>query len=147
MPELDRIEEDDLEPFRTLSWLPWMMTAHIRFREEDPRNPATLLSRAILQGVVRGRLGYDNLLVSDDLAMQALTGPAGARAAAALEAGCDIALHCTGVFEESADVLERARPLDAPALHRLAAARAAVEQHRRPLDVRVLAAERESLLC
>ncbi|WP_428375294.1 beta-N-acetylhexosaminidase [Lichenicoccus sp.] len=146
MPELDRIEPDDLEPFRLLAWLPWMMTAHIRFREEDPHNAATL-SRAILQGVVRQRLGFDNLLMSDDLAMQALSGPAGARAAAALEAGCDIALHCSGVFEETADVLDRVRPLDAPALHRLAAARATVAQHRRPLDMRVLVAEREGLLC
>ena len=146
MPELDRIEPDDLEPFQILAWLPWMMTAHIRFREQDPLNPATL-SRTILQGVVRGRLGYDNLLVSDDLAMHALSGPPGARAAAALEAGCDIAMHCSGVLEETADVLERTRPLDAPSLHRLAAARATVARHRRPLDVRVLAAEREALLC
>ncbi len=145
MPELDRIEPDDLEPFRLLAWLPWMMTAHIRFREEDPANPATL-SRAILQGVVRGRLGFDNLLMSDDLAMHALSGPAGARAVAALEAGCDVALHCSGEFEETADVLKRVRPLDPPALHRLAAARATVAQHRRPLDVRMLAAEREGLL-
>nr|WP_321986589.1 beta-N-acetylhexosaminidase [uncultured Lichenicoccus sp.] len=145
MPELDRIEPDDLEPFRLLAWLPWMMTAHIRFREEDPLNPATL-SRAVLQGVVRGRLGFDNLLISDDLAMHALAGPPGARAAAALEAGCDIALHCSGVFEETADILERCRALDTPALHRLAAARATVERHRRPLDERALAAEREDLL-
>ena len=146
MPELDRIEPDDLEPFRLLAWLPWMMTAHIRFRHHDAANPATL-SKPILQGVVRGQLGYRNLLVSDDLAMQALSGPAGARAAAALEAGCDIALHCSGVFEETAEVLARVRPLDAPALHRLAAARAIVEQHRRPLDARLLAAERDGLLC
>ena len=145
MPELDRIDEADLEPFAALSWLPWMMTAHICYREADPRRPATF-SPTILQEVVRGRIGFDNLLVSDDLAMQALTGSAGSRARLALRAGCDVALHCSGLLADSADLLARVPALDAPALARLQRARLLAASRRTVLDLPLLAAEREELL-
>jgi len=146
MPELDRLDEADLEPFRALAWLPWMMTAHILYRDADPLWPATL-SCGILQGVVRGRIGFDNLLISDDLAMQALTGPAGTRAARALQAGCDLALHCSGVLSESADVLARVPPLTEAALGRIGRADALAAGRRIALDLASLAEEREQLLC
>lgn len=145
LPELPAIDEADLVPFAALSWLPWMMTAHIRYREADPQHPATL-SRIILRDVVRGRLGFDNLLISDDLAMQALSGSAGSRASLALLAGCDVALHCSGRIEESRDVLDCVPLLDAAALVRLERARALVRSRRLPLDPSSLAAERDSLL-
>ena len=73
--------------------LPWMMTAHIRYPALDTELPATLSAR-ILGEVVRGRIGFAGVLVSDDLAMQALSGTAAERALAALAAGCDVALYC-----------------------------------------------------
>ena len=146
LPELAGIDEADLAPFAALAWLPWMMTAHIRYSEADPHHPATL-SAAILQQVVRGRIGFDNLLVSDDLAMQALTGSAGSRAAQALRAGCDVALHCSGLLDESRDVLDCASPLSTAALLLLDRARRLVETRRMTLDAASLAAERERLLC
>ncbi len=146
LPELDGVAAADLAPFQMLGWLPWMMTAHIRYRAEDALRPATV-SRAILRDIVRGRLGYDNLLISDDLAMHALEGGAGSRAAQALDAGCDVALHCSGVFAETRDVLERVRPLDAAARSRLGRARALAESRRLVLDAGDLARERERLVC
>ncbi len=146
LPELDRIDEADLEPFAALSWLPWLMTAHIRYRADDPLRPATL-SRTILQEVVRGRIGFDNLLISDDLAMQALTGSAGSRAMLALQAGCDVALHCSGLLAESRDVLARVPVLDAAALARLERASGLAASRRRAHDFEAFADEREALLC
>ncbi len=146
LPELARIEAADLAPFAALAWLPWMMTAHIRYRGDDPLLPATL-SPAILGGVVRGRLGFENLLISDDLAMQALSGTPGSRAAAAVAAGCDVALHCSGRIEDSADVLERVPTLGAATLARLERARDLAASRRRPLDLDALYDERERLIC
>lgn len=146
LPELDHVDEADLEPFAALAWLPWMMTAHVRYRAADPLRPATL-SRTILRDVVRGRIGFDNLLVSDDLAMQALTGSAGSRAVMALQAGCDVALHCSGLLAESSDVLARVPVLDAAALARLQRALVLVASRRVALDAARLAEERGRLLC
>ncbi|PHK96592.1 beta-N-acetylhexosaminidase [Pseudoroseomonas rhizosphaerae] len=104
----------------------WGMTAHLLYEALDPERPATLSPR-IIRDVIRGEIGFDGVLVSDDLAMHALTGTPGERAAAALAAGCDIALHCSGVLAESQDVLEASAPLTDAALERLAAARAAMK--------------------
>ena len=146
LPELDDIDDADLAPFAQLAWLPWMMTAHIRYRALDPVQPATL-SSAILQDIVRGRLGFDHLLVSDDLAMHALTGSAGRRAALALQAGCDVALHCSGVLDESRDVLAQVPGLTPAATDRLLRARALAASRSVPLDAGSLDDERASLLC
>ena len=146
LPELDGLDASDLEPFAALAWLPWMMTAHIRYRSADPLAPATW-SRTILQDVVRGRIGFDNLLVSDDLAMQALTGSAGRRAVLALQAGCDVALHCSGLLADSSDVLAQVPVLDDAALTRLRRARVLADARRIELDMGSLVAERDRLLC
>jgi beta-N-acetylhexosaminidase len=92
-----------LVPFRANAWLPWMMTAHIRYTAQDMLNPAT--QSPVLTSLIRG-LGFDGVLVTDDLAMHALTGTPAERAAAALAAGCDIALYCTGNFAENMSVLQ-----------------------------------------
>ncbi len=71
------------------------MTAHIVYRAIDPAAPATL-SRRVIGGIVRGEIGFDGVLVSDDLSMRALGGSLGERARRALAAGCDLVLHCNG---------------------------------------------------
>ena len=146
LPELDGISADDLAPFAAMRWLPWLMTAHIRYRAEDPRRAASV-SGVILGQVVRGRLGFDNLLVSDDLAMQALRGSPGERAAMALHAGCDVALHCSGAIEETRDVLGAVPALAASGLVRLERAARLAASRRVALDAAALAEERERLLC
>jgi beta-N-acetylhexosaminidase len=86
------------------------------------------------------------VLTTDDLAMHALTGSPGARAARALAAGCDVALHCSGVLADSADLLESIPPATDAALARLLAAAAQAVAARVPLDIQALTAERAGLL-
>lgn len=145
MPELDDVDEFDLIPFRALAWLPWMMTAHIRYRAVDPALPATL-SPTVLQQVVRQRIGFANLLISDDLAMHAVSGDPGVLAAASLAAGCDVALHCSGVLADSSTVLAAVPDLHPATRLRLEAARLQAATARQFLDGDALAAERAMLL-
>lgn len=100
--------EADFYPFRANNHLPWAMTAHILYTALDPELPATL-SPAIIGRIIRGSIGFKGVLVSDDLAMAALRGMPGERAAAALAAGCDIALYCQGDMPGNIAVLEAAR--------------------------------------
>jgi beta-N-acetylhexosaminidase len=147
--ELPVVEAGDLaadwRPFAANADLPWMMTAHIRYPALDAEQPATL-SRRILGEVVRGRIGFGGVLVSDDLAMQALSGTPAERALAALAAGCDVALYCSGALAPTADLLARCPPLSKAAAARLAAARASATAARERLDADTLARERDGLL-
>ena len=146
MPELDGIGEADLVPFRRLaSRLGWMMTAHILYRRDDPDAPATL-SAAVIEGAIRGAIGFRGVLVSDDLAMGALAGDAGARARRAIEAGCDVALHCSGVLSESAAVLHATPTVSGQTSARLDAAWRSAFARRLPLDRETLLGERDALL-
>jgi len=135
----------DLRPFGLCAALPWMMTAHILYEGLDPDWPATL-SAIVIRQAIRGRIGFQGVLVSDDLAMNALSGTPGQRAARAVEAGCDIALHCSGVLPDIADVLESSPAITDTALARLAAARTLAASARQALDEDALAAERDALL-
>lgn len=147
LPHVERhaMLDADMLPFAANAGLPWMMTAHVRYEALDPDRPATL-SPGVIAGVIRGRIGFKGVLVSDDLCMGALSGDPGARAAAALAAGCDLALHCSGRFEDSAAVLA-AVPECAPlTLGRLAAARVRAESSRQSLDRPALEAELDGLL-
>ncbi len=145
LPVLDGVSQTDLLPFRRLRTLPWLMTAHIRYMQQDMTNPATQ-SAAIISRVIRApeAIGFAGVLVTDDLAMEALTGAPGTRAAAALAAGCDVALHCSGVLADSRGVLEAVPEASSACLARLAAARAAVGPG--GLDAAALADERAGLL-
>jgi beta-N-acetylhexosaminidase len=148
LPVLDGIAEADLAPFIANRALPWLMTAHIRYMSCDMERPATL-SRAVIDGVIRapGGIGFDGVLVTDDLAMHALSGSPGARAAAALAAGCDVALHCSGVLADSEAVLEAVPQAPDACLARVAAGRAlAAARHEPGLDADALFAERAALL-
>lgn len=138
----------DLLPFVLNVGLPWAMTAHIRYPVWDAAAPATL-SAALLRGIIRGRLGFDGVLITDDLAMGALSGSVVERAGAALAAGADIALYCAGDAAENAALLHALAGLSATGAARLAraAAMAAATAHAAPrLDAAALAAQRDRLL-
>lgn len=111
------LDATDFAPFRALAGLPAAMTAHVVYTAIDPDNPATT-SRTVLDQVVRGAIGFEGLLVTDDLSMRALSGSLAERAAAALAAGCDIALHCNGDLAEMSAVADAVRPLEGTALER-----------------------------
>jgi beta-N-acetylhexosaminidase len=128
------LEETDFAPFRALAGMPWGMTAHIVYSDIDPVRPGTL-SPVVVGQVIRDSIGFDGVLVSDDLSMGALGGGLGGRAAAALVAGCDLALHCNGDMAEMKAVAAAAPPLNPRARQRLdraAAARKAAEPIDRP---------------
>lgn len=107
----------DFAPFRALSDLPIGMTAHVVFSDIDPDHPATT-SKTVIADIVRGEIGFDGLLLTDDLNMQALTGSLGDRAAASLAAGCDIALHCSGEMAEMREVAAAVGAMTDPAVRR-----------------------------
>ena len=100
---LKALRAHDFVPFHELRDMPVGLTAHVCYPALDPERPGTL-SPEVIGRAVRGAIGFDGLLVTDDLSMGALTGSVGARAAAALAAGCDLALHCNGKREEMEDV-------------------------------------------
>ena len=116
---LEELERVDFVPFRALREMPWGMTAHVVYRAVDRGAPATT-SGAVIGGVIRRSIGFEGLLLSDDLSMEALTGDLGERAAAALEAGCDVALHCNGVRAEMEAVAGVSGPMTEVAMARLA---------------------------
>lgn len=95
--------QSDCEPFRRLADLPMAMSAHVIYTAYDAERPGTI-SPIVVDSIVRGSIGFDGLLLTDDLSMQALRGTLGERAEAALGAGCDIALHCNGKLDEAAEV-------------------------------------------
>ena len=96
--------EVDLEPFRSLADAATMgMTSHIVFDAWDRERPATL-SPVVIEQVIRGRIGFGGLLMTDDIDMKALSGTAGGKAAAAVAAGCDLALDCWARMDEMEDI-------------------------------------------
>jgi beta-N-acetylhexosaminidase len=118
---LAELRAGDFVPFAAHAGAPMAMTAHIVYRSIDPKTPATL-SRRVL-GMVRDEIGFDGLIMTDDLSMKALTGSIGERASRALKAGCDMLLHCNGNFAEMVQVAEAAGPLAGQALLRADRAR------------------------
>jgi beta-N-acetylhexosaminidase len=121
LPVVDATEEElaaDLAPFQALRDAPMAMTAHLLYPAWDPDRPATL-SPKIIADIIRTRIGFDGLLMSDDLAMEALTGTLAERARAAIAAGCDIALHCSGMLAESEQVAAAAGETSAAGAARL----------------------------
>jgi beta-N-acetylhexosaminidase len=115
----DELSRTDFAPFRTLAAMPWAMTAHIVYRAIDPAAPATL-SRRVIAEIIRGEIGFDGVLISDDLSMRALGGGLGERARRALDAGCDLALHCNGDLAEIKEIVAAIGPISPEAAARLA---------------------------
>jgi beta-N-acetylhexosaminidase len=115
------LDVTDFAAFRALSTLPIGMTAHVVFSALDPVAPATT-SAAIVQGVIRDSIGFQGLLMSDDISMGALSGSLSDRTRAAIAAGCDLVLHCNGDLAEMQDVAAAAPVLAGAAAGRAAAA-------------------------
>jgi beta-N-acetylhexosaminidase len=127
------LERVDFAPFRMLSDMPMAMTAHVLYAAMDRERPATT-SRTVISDIIRKAIGFDGLLLSDDLSMKALAGGLGERASTALDAGCDIALHCNGDRAEMEAVARGSRELDGRAAERAAAALARRPAQVEPLD-------------
>ncbi len=100
----------DFVPFAELADLPMGMTAHVVLKAVDPRNAVTV-SRVVIRDIIRKRIGFDGLLLSDDVSMHALSGDYAARAAGIYDAGCDLVLHCNGRTEEMRRIGETAPAL------------------------------------
>jgi beta-N-acetylhexosaminidase len=129
----DTLEATDFAAFRPLAGLPLGMTAHVVFTAIDPDLPATT-SATIIGQVIRGFIGFDGLLMSDDLSMGALSGSLAERTRAALAAGCDMALHCNGNLREMEAVADATPELSGAAARRADAALAA-RQPAEPIDL------------
>lgn len=147
--DLPRVDANDLDadllPFAANAHLPWLMTAHIVYTPFDPIYPATL-SRTVIEQIIRRRIGFRGVLVTDDLAMKALSADPAACAVQALAAGCDLALYCPGDPDGTRAVLAACPDISADTLVRLATARAMVRHRALPLSADHLATERDRLL-
>ena len=115
--EAEELSAVDFVTFRSLDTCPMAMTAHVVYDSIDPQRPATT-SPKVIRDVIRGEIGFDGLLMSDDLSMKALDGPLNVRAKAALFAGCDVVLHCNGDMNEMKDVALETGVLEGAALRR-----------------------------
>ncbi|HLY04653.1 MAG TPA: beta-N-acetylhexosaminidase [Rhizomicrobium sp.] len=107
---LDDLSASDFVTFRSLNHCPLAMTAHVVFDAIDPQRPATT-SPKVIRDVIRGEIGFEGALISDDISMGALKGPIAVRTKAALFAGCDLVLHCNGGMAEMIEVASEAKPL------------------------------------
>jgi beta-N-acetylhexosaminidase len=117
----EELEPRDFAAFQPLSKLPMGMTAHVVFSDIDPLAPATT-SATMVREVIRGFIGFQGLLMTDDIGMGALSGTAGERTQAAIAAGCDVVLHCNGRLAEMRAVAAHAPKLAGKALKRADAA-------------------------
>ncbi len=113
----EELSATDFVTFRSLDMCPMAMTAHVVYEAIDPQRPATT-SPKVIRDVIRGEMGFDGLLISDDLSMNALDGPLSVRTKAALFAGCDVVLHCNGKMDEMMQVALEVKPLEGQALRR-----------------------------
>ncbi len=124
LPRVDASREDlerDFKPFAALRDLPMAMTAHVVYSALDPDHPATT-SPTVVRDIMRGSIGFDGLILSDDVSMKALGGPFEARTRAVFAAGLDIALHCNGNLDEARAVASETPELTGRALARATAA-------------------------
>lgn len=128
------LEQTDFAPFRLLADLPLAMTAHVIYEAVDPEKPATI-SPVLVRDVIRDFIGFDGLLMTDDVSMKALSGAIGDNTSTAFSAGCDLALHCNGKMDEMRDVAENSPVLDGKAAERAKKALDRIAEQPKPLDV------------
>jgi beta-N-acetylhexosaminidase len=133
------LEATDFAAFRPLKRLPLAMTAHVVFTAIDPVRPATT-SATMIGEVIRGLIGFDGLLMGDDISMGALSGSIAERARASLAAGCDLVLHCNGKMDEMRAVAAEAPELAGETKRR---AEAALAVRKSPSGIDLAAARRE----
>lgn len=128
------LEARDFAPFRALSDMPLGMSAHVIYTAIDARRPGTT-SKKVIRHVIRGAIGFDGLLMTDDLSMKALSGDFTQRARDSLAAGCDVVLHCNGDMDEMKAVVEGVGALKGRSARRAEAALARIPRNVEPLDV------------
>ena len=138
------LERTDFAAFQPLADLPMAMTAHVVFSALDPAHPATT-SATIIREVIRGVIGFQGLLMSDDVSMNALAGSIAERTRAIVNAGCDMVLHCNGKLDEMRDVSRETPELTGEALNRANRALASRKQPE-PLDRQAARAELDALM-
>lgn len=138
------LERTDFAAFQPLADLPMAMTAHVVFSAIDPVQPATT-SATIIQRVIRGVIGFQGLLMSDDVSMNALAGSIAERTRAIVDAGCDMILHCNGKLDEMRDVARETPELAGAALERAKRALAS-RKPPEPFDRQAGRAELEALI-
>lgn len=141
---LEELRQNDFKPFAALHDMPMAMTAHVVYTAIDLENCATL-SKRVIQDIIRTELGFDGLLMSDDLSMKALSGDFGTRATQALDAGCDIILHCNGNMAEMQAIAEALPLIDECRQTRLQKAMAAPKSAN-VQDIKLLVEKRDALL-
>src|SRR6202047_4351155 len=148
LPEVDtsraELERTDFAAFQPLADLPMAMTAHVVFSTVGPGQPATT-SATIIEQVIRGVIGFQGLLMSDDVSMNALAGSIAERTRAIFAAGCDLVLHCNGKLDEMCDVARETPELSGKPLER---AQRALASRRAPqaFDRGAARAELDSLI-
>ena len=140
----EELERTDFAAFQPLADLPMAMTAHVVFSALDPAQPATT-SATIIRQVIRGVIGFQGLLMSDDVSMNALAGSIAERTRAIVNAGCDMVLHCNGKLDEMCDVARETPELAGEALDR---AKRALASRKQPelFDRQAARAELETLM-
>lgn len=136
--------EADIAPFQTLAHAPIGMTGHIVFTAWDAQHPATQ-SSIVISDIIRGVIGFDGLLLTDDLDMEALSGSVPERAEAAIAAGCDIALNCWAKMDDMTGIAARLPALGEKGRERLDRAPAGMGAADRSADQAALVAKRDAL--
>jgi beta-N-acetylhexosaminidase len=148
LPEVDtpqkELERTDFAAFRPLADLPMAMTAHVVFSALDPVHPATT-SATIVEQVIRGVIGFQGLLMSDDVSMNALAGSIAERTRAIVTAGCDMVLHCNGRLDEMQEVARETPELSGKALERAERALAS-RKSPQPFDRQAARAQLDALM-
>ena len=137
--------ESDLEPFRTLRNAPLGMTGHLLFTAWDPARPATH-SPTVIREIIRGAIGFDGLLLTDDIDMEALTGSVPERSELALAAGCDVVLNCWARMDDMTGIAERCGTLSGAGQARLARVHDAMGPPAEGPPFDALLAKRDALL-
>src|SRR3954451_20217607 len=138
------LERTDFAAFQPLAGLPMAMTVHVVFSAIDPAQPATT-SATMIQQVIRGVIGFQGLLMSDDVSMNALAGSIAERTRAIVDAGCDMVLHCNGKLDEMREVARQSPKLSGLALERAGKALASRKQPQ-PFDRLMARAELDALI-
>lgn len=137
---LEALRAHDFRPFRHLADMPLAMTAHVVFTALDAKHPATV-SRRIVRDIMRGELGFDGLIMTDDISMKALSGTFEAKARAAIRAGVDVVLHCHGIMEEMVAIAGTVPEMTGARARRAAAALGRIRHEPEPIEIEAVRAE------